>query len=214
MGEIQIIPKPDYISWEDIRKVIQEANIVHQKNGFVMGSSKISAEQLEKRVMNGFTVVALDDGKLFGTASVAFTIGEDWFNKGKKTAFWRLSAVLTNYQGQGWGKAMDIKRFDASIEHDAEIFVGSTSVKNKIQRHLFKKEGWKEMRYNAYPGTDYYSVVAAKWANGCPYSNWYLNLRFFLSKIYTIIRYKPGRKDRFVFRLWNKAIRKLKKFFK
>lgn len=210
MEEIQVMPKPDWVSWEDIQQLLLKANKVNEKNGFSMVGLTSSPEELEKEVENGLCVVAMHGDKLVGVSACSFNCTQRWYNKTEKSARKFMSGIMKSYQGCGILGEID-KVLDNYIKNSGCGFiVASTAVMNTAIRKQAQLGGYKELTYISFPDTLYYSVIFGKWLNECPFSDRYIRFRFWLSKIYTKTRYKVGRVERFTIlhHIWKK-IKKL-----
>lgn len=80
-----------------------------------------------------------------------------------------------------------------------EILTRNTNEHNARMLKITKKEGYHFVEYQACK--DHYDIVRAKWLNGCPYSESYIKMRFYLSKLYKKVRFrmdsKKGKVKRF-----------------
>ena len=213
MEEIKVMFKPEWVSWEDIHKVLVKANEVNVRMGFNMGDLNMPPEQLQHQTDNGGTyVVAMHGDKLVGVTACKFSVGDLWFNKGKRVARRVLTGIIKSYQGCGILKEMD-QMLDAFISDSCcDIMEASTAEKNMVVRKKAAMGGYKEVLYNSYRNRDYYSVEFAKWLSPCPYPNWYIRFRCVLSKFYIKTRYKVGRVERF--RVLSGIWKAVKKVFK
>lgn len=210
MEEIKVIPKPDWVSWEDIHQLLLKANITNEKRGFSVAGLTCTPEELEKQMENGMCVVALHGDKLVGVSACSFNCVQRWYNKKEKSARKFITGILKSYQGCGVLGEID-KVLDSYIKNSGCGFiVASTAVMNTAVRKKAQLSGYKELTYISFPDTLYYSVIFGKWLNKCPFSDRYIKFRFWLSKIYTKTRYKVGRVERFTIlhRIW-KRIKKL-----
>lgn len=210
MEEIQVMPKPDWVSWEDIQQLLLKANKVNEKNGFSMVGLTRSPEELEKQVENGLCVVAMHGDKLVGVSACSFNCTQRWYNKKERSARKFMTGILKSYQGCGILGEFD-KVLDKYIKNSGCSFiVADTAVMNTAVRKQAQLVGYKELTYISFPTTLYYSVIFGKWLNKCPFSDRYIKFRFWLSKIYTKTRYKVGRVERFTIlhHIW-KRIKKL-----
>ena len=210
MEEIKVIPKPDWVSWEDIHQLLLKANKTNEKRGFSVAGLTCTPEELEKQMENGLCVVALHGDKLVGTSACSFSCVKRWYNKKEKSARKCNTGILKSYQGCGVLDEID-KVLDNYIkESGCGFIVASTAVMNTAVRKKAQLSGYKELTYISFPDTRYYSVIFGKWLNKCPFSDRYIKFRFWLSKIYTRMRYKVGRVERFsiLHHIW-KRIKKL-----
>ena len=198
MDEIKVMFKPDWVSWEDIHKVLVKANEVNVRMGFNMGDLNMPPEQLQHQTDNGGTyVVAMHGDKLVGVTACKFSVGDFWFNKGKRIARKGMTGIIKSYQGCGVLIEMDQMLDNYIIESCCDIMEASTAEKNMVVRKNSAMGGYKEVLYNSYRNRNYYSVEFAKWLSPCPYPDWYIRFRCWLSKIYIKARFKEGRVERF-----------------
>ena len=212
MDEIRVIPKPDWVSWDDIHAVLEDAHKVNRKHGLEMINSHLNGEQLKKKIGNGICVVALDGNKVIGTQSVLLKEGDKWYSKGQKVAHYCLTGVLRRYQGCGIKEMLDSTCKEYILKELPSIIQGNTAESNVLIRKMVKSSGYIELCYDAFKNTDYYSVFFARWPNGCPYSLWYCRFRCWLSKVYVKTRFKPGKIERFHFiAVLNRLINQRKK---
>lgn len=213
MNDLKIMPKPDYVSWEDISELLQEANKVNERKGFSMSDLKLPPDGLKQQVEGeGLCVVALVDDKLVGVSACNLGVMVRWFNKRKKCARKFMTGILKSYQGCGILYEMDKVLDDYIRSCGCDMIVASTAEDNKSVRKNSKLGGCKEVAYESFRSANYYSVIFAKWFDGCPYPDWYIRLRFSLSRLYVKTRFKEGRIERFaVLRLAKRIKKKLKK---
>ena len=210
MEKIVVMPKPDWISWEDIHQLLLSAHKKNIDKGIVMGTSQLSGPELEKRVGEvGRCFVALADDILVGTTSVGFFKGRSWYDKNQLVAHSMLAGILPRYQGIGIVDELNAMR-DAYIhEVGATIIQADTAEGNTIVRKNAKRNGYREVEYRAFK-SGHYSVIFVKWLNGCPFSDRFIHRRYKLSERLTKIQYKPGRIERSrVLSLFCNAIRKV-----
>ena len=213
MNDLKIMPKPDYVSWEDVSELLQKANKVNEKKGFSMSDLNLPPDSLKQQIEGeGLCVVALVDDKLVGVSACNFGTQVRWFNKKKKCARKFMTGILKSYQGCGILYEMDKVLDDYIRSCGCDMIVASTAEGNQSVRKNSKLGGYKELAYESFGTTSYYSVIFAKWFEECPYPDWYIRLRFFLSRLYVKTRFKVGRKERFaVLRLAKRIKKKLKK---
>lgn len=210
MEEIKVMPKPDWVTWDDIHELLIKA---HQKNiekGMVMKVPQMAPEMLKDRLgEKGQCFVAFSNNKLVGTTSVRFYQGHSWYNRGQLVAHSMLSAILPKYQGIGITE--DLNRLRDSYIHEigAKMIHADTPENNLIVRKNAKRNGFVDVGFYA-PKSDHYSVVFVKWLDGCPFSDKYISRKFELSKRLTKIQYKKGRVERFcVLSLLCRLVRKI-----
>lgn len=210
MEEIRTMPKPDWISWDDIHELLMAAHKKNIAKGMAMKIPQLSGEELKQKIgEKGRCFVALANEKLVGTTSVSFYQGKSWYDKDKLVAHSMLSAVLPKYQGIGITDDLNVLR-DAYIrEMGVDLIQGDTAEDNLVVRKNAKRNGFHEVEYHAYQ-SNHYSVLFVKWLNGCPFSEKYISRRCKISKFLVKTQYKPGRIERSrLLSMFCNAIRKI-----
>ena len=100
-NNIQIIEKPDWISWDDIKKCLFDAHIINREKGINMANYQWPAEKIKESIGdNGVMFVALDGDKLVGTAALAEKKSYHWYSKGK-CGYLCFACVIPSYSGLG-----------------------------------------------------------------------------------------------------------------
>lgn len=184
---IQIIEKPDWVSWDDIKQCLYEAHAVNREKGINMAHYQWPAEKIKQSLgENGFMLVAMDGDKLVGTAGIGEKFGNKWYVKGRY-AYECYAGVLPEYAGIGIYKMLEIKRESKVREDGYDVLIGDTHSKNAHRIDIALKNGFRLVRFFRAASKDHYSVVIAKWLNGCPYSSIYCWMRFQTSKFHALI---------------------------
>lgn len=188
-SSIQIIKKPDWVSWEDIKQCLYEAHSVNRAKGINMAHYQWPAEKLKQSLgKNGFMLVALDGEKVVGTAGIGEKFGNKWYVKGRY-AYECYASVLPEYAGKGIYKMLEIRR-EAKVREDGyDVLIGDTHSKNSHRIDIALKNGFRLVRFFRAASKDHYSVVIAKWLNECPYSSFYCWIKFQTSKLHALIRF-------------------------
>lgn len=197
MEEIKVMPKPDWISWDEIHELLYIAHEKNRNNGFTMNTAMISGAELEKKVGKGRCFVALEGKKLVGTTSVGINEGNKWFDKGIIVAHGMLSGILPAYQGCGIMEDLHALRDKYLEELGVDAIWGGTAEDNKIMRKIVARKGFVNVDYLTSHSANYYSVIFVKWLKKSPYPLWYCNFRFKWARFWTRFRYKPGKVERF-----------------
>lgn len=198
MSEIKFMVKPDWISWDEVQECQCRAHVINNKKGFQMQVQSITGEDLRKGVGDGFCFVALDGNKVVGTASLMFKKSKiHWWTR-ETVAYTSYDAILPEYRGTDVFIGLDSLRNKYIRDSGVRIYQCNTAEQNKMVIKLCKRAGYKLVQYSATgKGATYYSVIMAKWKDGCPYSDWFCNLMFNMSKIIIKTIWKPGYKMRF-----------------
>ena len=185
---IQILEKPDWVSWNDIRCFLFEAHTNNRAKGINMTHYQWSAEKIRESLgEKGIMLVALEGKKLVGTAGIAEKFGKSWYARGRY-AYMCYAGVLPEYSGRGIYKALNNKREEIAKELGYHVLSLDTHRKNKQIQEIALKNGYKFVRFFMANSKDHYSVVMVKWLNGCPYSKLYCWLKFQESKVKALLR--------------------------
>lgn len=190
---IQVLEKPVELSWDAIHEVLWAAHKENRERGMKMRYPELTGAEIEQLLGNsGRCFVAIHDGRVVGTCSYVVRKRKTWYAKGKRVAHYILGGVLPECQGKGVYSQLMAYREKAVIESGLQIIDMDTAEQNKKETDILQHNGFRFVGYSSYPYGKHYSVVMAKWLNGCPYSSRYCSARFYLSKIKTKLRYKPG----------------------
>ena len=188
-SNIQIVEKPDWISWDDIKQCLYEAHAVNRAKGINMTHYLWPAERIEESLgEGGEMLVALDGNRLIGTAAVADKIGKSWYANGHY-AYVCFDAVHPDYAGKGIFKQLDAKREDLVRLKGYSVLIFDTNIKNTRRQKIALVQGYRYVRFFRGKNIDHYSVVMAKWINGCPYSKCYCYYRYQKSRLKTIFKF-------------------------
>ena len=186
---IQIIEKPEWVSWDDIKQCLYEAHSVNRAKGINMAHYQWPSEKIKQSLgEKGFMLVALDGDKLVGTAGIGEKFGNKWYVKGRY-AYECYASVLPEYAGKGIYKMLEIRREEKAIEEGYDVLIGDTHSNNSHRIDIALKNGFRLVRFFRAASRDHYSVVIAKWLNGCPYSSFYFWMKFQTSKLHALIRF-------------------------
>lgn len=191
MGEVRIVEKPSEISWDAIHEILLAAHSDQNKDGGTQTSAYLTGEELKERVGDGKCFIALLNDKVVGTASVNIRERNFWYNKGK-IAYYCFDAIIPDYQGLGIYSMLDAVRDEFVRASEINVIYTSTSYRNKKMQDIKRRQGYRLVGFHAFKDTNYYSVTFARWLNGCPFSTWYIGLRY----IITMVRVKLRNRDR------------------
>ena len=197
MEEIRYMLKPDNISWDEIAKCQYDAHSRNRKKGFHMSCQDLTGDQLKRSLKNAYCYVALDENdRVIGTSS--FKIKEDRILWTKvKGCYYCMGAVIPEYQGTDVYMGL-VRIQDEEVRRlKVDYLYLDTAEQNKLVQKLNKKMGFFYYQYKSFDSTTYYSVVMAKWTKKKVFPDWVMNSLFFMSKVYTKIRYKAGGIKRF-----------------
>lgn len=183
-SEIQVLEKPEWVSWDAIHQVIWDSHADNRRNGITMRNPTLSGEEIKIKLgETGKMLVAInDEKKLVGTAAVMPKDLGVWFGR-EVFAYCCFAAILPEYNGKGIYKEMCRRQEEMAWDMGLDKMVFDTHENNtRIINHALKA-GYQFVDYRFC--RDHYNVVMVKWLNGCPYPSYYLRLRFLLSKAKT-----------------------------
>ena len=194
--EIIYCEKPDSVSYDEIHEVLWKANEENRKKGFHFSTAEMSGDQLRERIgEDGQCFVAMEDGKVVGTLSIRFLNRNTWYAKGR-IADGILSGLLPEYQGRHVNSALVKMMFDAAEQAGCKVIEVDTAEKNQHLIDIYKHYGFQLVGFKANPRGDHYSVIMAKWFDGCPFSKGYVRFRYGMRRLYVRLRYKENKEKR------------------
>lgn len=192
------MPKPEWVTWGDIKKCLIRAHEANQKKGFMMQRQFMSDEDFEENNKDSYCFVALKDKDVVGTMSFRIRKCKQWWAKGQNVIYNCGDAVIPEYKGTDVYLELHALRAQHIKKTGIRIIQSDTAEDNQLLMKLFMRSGAKKVRLITYPSTWYYSVVMVRWLDGSPYSDRYCKFRFKLSSLLCKLFYKPGRKFRFL----------------
>lgn len=197
MADISILEKPEWITYDDIHNLLWKANELNRETGFILKTSEMSGEELEKRIgSDGKCFVALDDQTLVGTLSVRVIERNAWYYNGKALDY-ILAGTHPEYQGKHINTMLSEKAFKYAEDKKYELIELDTAIDNQHAIKIYKHLGFIPVDFLAKKNLDHYSIVMAK-----PLGEFYINrykasLLYQLKRIAIICRYKKGKRKRF-----------------
>ena len=197
MANIQIIEKPDWVSWDEIHEVLWQAHAENREKGMNMAFPALPGEKIRENLEKnqGKMFIALDgSNKVIATAAIKVKRTNLWCGTGDY-AYLCFASILPEYRGHGIYKQLYIyiEREGRKMGLDRILF--DTHEHNQRMIDVNSRHGFKPVDISVWK--DHYNVVMVKWLNGCPYSEWYCKLQFYIHKYYMKLKFKPGREKRF-----------------
>lgn len=207
--DIKIVEKPNWVSWDEIHNVIDEAHAENRDKGIEMRHSSLSGDEICREIGDsGVMLVALDGRKVVGTAAIVDKNGKKWYVSGRY-AYVCFDAVLPEYSGNGIFKKLDLQREILAKNNGYKMLVFDTHHKNIRRQQIAAKNGYIYVRFfqSSY-GHNF--VVMAKWLNDCPFTNRFIVSRYKLSKKLTHFFCASGRINN---KKWNWVYIKIKRHY-
>lgn len=82
-GGIRIMPKPDFVTYEQIQECLNKAHQVNSIKGLVYATAHQTVEDLKAKLKDAVTYVALNsENQVVTTASVQFRKISHWYHNG------------------------------------------------------------------------------------------------------------------------------------
>lgn len=182
-GEITIIEKPDWVSWDEIKQCLFEAHAENRAKGINMAHYQWPAEKIKDSIGDkGIMLVALDGRKVVGTAALGDKFGKTWYANGRY-GYMCFAGVLPEYGGKGIYNRLICERDRVALDLGYNVLVLDTHIENKIIQKTAIKNGYRYVRYFRAASKDHYSVVMAKWLDGYPYSKAYCWWKYYCSLV-------------------------------
>lgn len=200
-----IIPKPCYISWEEITHLLHLGYSERKSEGLTYSAVNQSVKKTLERVGDGVCLVAILEGKLIGTESYKLVKKEDlrrkrWFYDDQYYYLHSL-AVHPDYKRQGIGlKIRNVIR-DEAIKNNIGSLISDTSEHAKWLISWYDRLGHRKVGYLSHPSTNYYSIMMRTPIAGREYNDMYRLCRYYLSVIFCKMLFKENGDYRFLGRL-------------
>lgn len=181
-SNIQIVEKPDWVSWDDIHDVVWRAHAQNREKGIVMRYPSLQGEEIRQRIEGkGKMFVALDGTTLVGTAAYSVKNSSLWCGKGDY-GYYCFAAILPSYRKMGiYPKLCEIRE-EEMVKQGIHRIMMDTHEGNKRELALARKQGFIPIDFVV--RKDHNSVLMVKWLDGCPYSSLLCKGQFLLRKCY------------------------------
>lgn len=178
---IQIIEKPDWVSWDEIHDVIWKSHEDNRKKGIVMRFPSLSGEEIKYRLFkgNGKMFVALDGKRVIGTEAIMIKKTKLWCGKGDYS-YLCFASVLPEYAGHGIYRQLYIVLERESQKKGLTRILFDTNEKNVRVVDIHLRHGYRRVAYKKYD--NHFNILFVKWLEGCPYSVFRCWSEFFRQK--------------------------------
>lgn len=186
-NSIQIIEKPESVSWNDIQRVLWNAHKENRDNGIIMKHQSLSGDEIKNLIGNdGIMFIAMDGGKCIGTAGLKFKEVTFWFGQAK-CAYRCFGGVLPEYQGYGVYKKLTEQVEAYSYDKGIKIMMLNTHPQNKRVIDICKRIGYRKVKFTS--SDKYKYVYLIKWLDGCPFSNLKCRYEYLKCKSFALLKY-------------------------
>lgn len=168
-SSIQIIEKPDWVSWDEIHEVIWKAHEKNRERGVFMRYPSLSGKEIQERIDGkGKMFVVIVNGEIIGTGAVVAKELTMWCGKGEY-AYYCFASVLTEYQGNGIYKELCQRREKEVRDMGLSRILMDTNENNQRELDVARRNSYKAVSLKCYK--NHYNTIMVKWLDGCPYSN-------------------------------------------
>jgi len=180
---IQIVKKPEYITWNYISKVIYASHAQNRANGLDIRNAHLTGDDLQESLGDdGECFVALNDkDEVVGTCSVAFHQLNRWYAKGRY-AYLTLDAVLPLYTGCHIYSKLSHVRQNFIEDNVCDGMYINIAEGNYLRRKIAQKEGFKQIELRRTLYNAHYYLVYIKWFNK-KHHPFFINIAFLYSSI-------------------------------
>lgn len=190
-NDLIIIPKPDYISWEEITILLNRGYKERENEGLIYKAANQSvSETIERGSSNsGVVLVALLKDNLIGTITYRVMQNNEninWYYDSIYIHFGQL-AVDPSIKKKGVGSKLLEKIETIGLENSVDSLIANTSVKAKWLLKWYYRTGFKKVDFISHPSTNYYSIVFRKPLHGKSYPVFYRLFKFYFSKFKCLI---------------------------
>jgi len=178
---LHVTEKPEWITYEDIYRLVYRAHEENRKNGIYANEQITSGadllRELEEIGAETVTFVAMDRETPVGTVTVCLQQGQGAYTKGKNIACLRYVGVLPEHAGKGAGgklltAAEDYARGKGAVSMEAVVLEANPAYA------YYRKRGYLPVKYTANKRKQTYSVHILKWLAKKSRPDWYILLKF------------------------------------
>lgn len=211
--KLVIMPKPEYISWEEITELLHMGYAERADAGMEYVATAQSVETTIKRVGNGVCLVGLIDGKLIATETYNHLKRKDmrfkkWFYDDDFYLLHSLT-VHPSYKRQGIGLKIRNYIRDEAVNNNIGSLISDTSEKATWLINWYDRLGHKKVGYTSHRASNYYSVVMRTPIKGKVYNELYRKLRYYISVIFCKTMWRENGEFRFFGRITEKIYREI-----
>lgn len=197
MDTIQVLEKPESISFDEIHRVLWDANRNNREKGFELKTASMSGQELKARIgEKGKCFIAVDGNRIVGTLSARILQKNTWYYTGELVDY-MLAGVIPEYQGKHINTMLANLLFSFAKDNHYSAIELDTAADNNHAINVYKHQGFIPVDFVAKKNLDHYSVIMMKWLDKCPYSLRYIKFRYDIKRLAVLVRYKKGKIKRF-----------------
>ena len=197
MNNIKIVEKSNFVSWEEITELIHDAYAEREKQNLHFAAFKSTPEENAQKIIDGKKVVGLVFLKCPSWPYLTNKNGkEKWYCDKNYGTVINLS-VKEKYKSRGIGRKLLEKLIEECNKQKLDSIMIDTSSSLKRLNKFYDSYGFKKIDYISWPTTNYYTVIRRLNLNGKNYNFIYRNLKYYWSKIKTLIMIDINGEKRF-----------------
>lgn len=188
---ITVMEKPDWISYDEIAELLHQAHRQNVEQGLQYMAASQNGEEIQKRLHGPARLyVALNENReLIGVSAIELKEhSKSWYGLNKPYGLVKLEGVRPDCQGMGVQSTLRREIEKYAFQH-VDLLQLDTAEKNHHAVAVFKKQGWIPVSYLSRKTNNFYSIIMAKWKNGCPFSKAECAFRFWKRKLQIIRHY-------------------------
>ena len=180
---LQILEKPDWVSWDDIHDVLWAAHEKNREKGLSMRYAFLPGDEIRQRIEgNGKMFCAIDEGKVVATSAIVRKQSKMWYDKAPSDyAYFCFASVLPEYAGRGIYRQFYLSREAVCKEMGLDRILFDTHEKNTRVIEINSNNGFVPVDYKFY--WDHFNIVMVKWLKGCPFSSTRCKFEYYKRKI-------------------------------
>lgn len=187
--EIEIIERPESVSWEQVSFVLKKAHEDNVRNGIVLPYPQLPPWEIKEKIegQGGVLFVALSGEQLVATGAVRIIKKNIWCGSGDY-AYCCFAAVLPEYAGRGIYRRIEIAEEEYAKSKGINRMMFDTDERNKRILSISKKNGYRFVDYRI--REERKSVLLVKWLDKCPCSRIKCTIKFLWIKYHKIFQRK------------------------
>lgn len=191
-GEIRVIPKPESVSYDEIADVLHDAHRANTKAGMHFTAAEQSGDEIREHLGDdGQFYVIMDEAGLCAVGAVRYRTWNKWFCRGELCGDILFVGVRERCKGQGLSKLL-FRELEQEAFTRCSIATMNTARQNERMLKSRRHDGWRYVDYFSHDGTDFYSIMLAKWRDGCPWTESKCRLKYLMRKAIVIAEKKKN----------------------
>ena len=162
MNDIIITEKPDWISYEDIFRVMSAAHAAHPEVDYT--TRDLTQEDVKRRLSGGGCVfVAMSGGKPVGTMTINIEQKNPrWYITGTVGVL-RYIAVLPEYAGRGLASRLVAACMEWAVGNGVDTVIWDTAFNNIGAVKTAEKNHFRKVSYKKLRNIDHPTIRLARW---------------------------------------------------